>query len=154
MTVKLFSQLKNSDKHEVWIKRVNFWLLITLVFVLLIQVRSRSFIKESNWLVGETPKRDFCSMLATQMIRKNVSPILVEEGLYELISMDNYDALNFNGKEKLTGIWSNDKGCKVYLKDHLGTRSFDFILEDSEEHPYYWIVTKITEYELFEKEDV
>ena len=154
MAVNLFSQLKNFDGTQVWVKRINFGLLIILVCLLIYQGMGRTYVKESSWLVSETPRRDFCSMVASQIVQKNVSRILVEEGLFELITRNNYEALPFSGKEKLSGIWSNDKGCKVILKDELGLRSFDFTLEDSGKYPYYWLVTKIREHELFEKENL
>lgn len=112
------------------------------------------YTKEDSWIVSEAPKRDFCSMVARQLIEKKVSPKLLEEGLFNLVTNDNYKALPFTGIEKISAIWSNETSCKVLIKDELGLRSFDYYLNSNGTYPFYYQVEKITEHDIFEKEDV
>ncbi|MGZ3745422.1 MAG: hypothetical protein ACXVBQ_16280, partial [Pseudobdellovibrionaceae bacterium] len=62
-------------------------------------------------------------------------------------------ALYFDGDEQISSIWSNDEVCKVLVKTKNGLRSFDFFFDQSLEFHYFYKVKKITENELFEKEN-
>ncbi|HXH74373.1 MAG TPA: hypothetical protein VNJ08_05385 [Bacteriovoracaceae bacterium] len=86
-----------------------------------------------------------------QMIQKKLSSKLLEESLYDLVSRDQYSALLLSGEEKLTGVWSSDEACKVMIRGEV-PRSFDFYLTTSGSYPFYYLVQKITENELFDKE--
>ncbi len=154
MAIKLFSQIKEVGKNQGIVKKFNLWCSIALIYLLVTHINDRSFVKESEWLVTETPKRDFCSMVANQLIQKKASPVLFDDGLYELITRDNYQALPFNGKEIVSSVWTNTHGCKVYIKDDQLLRSLDFSMEESDEYPYYWIISRVRENEMFEREDV
>lgn len=137
-------------------KKWNFQMIlimfITLVLLLLYISHQRDFFVSSPYVTSEAPKRDFCSAVFSQMIEKKLSPKLLDEGLFELVSRDNYSALFLSGKEQIKGIWSSDDSCKVIiLGDYL--RAFDLMLDDSGEYPFHYIVTKITEHEFYTQEE-
>jgi len=111
------------------------------------------FIIESEGLSFDASKRDFCSLVTKQIIDKKLSKSIITESLYELVSRDNYKSLYFEGDEKINAVWSSDESCKVLVKTSDGLRSFDYFLEKNSENKFYYKVKKITENELFEKEN-
>lgn len=140
--------LEGSKRWSLQIICLNFF---TLVGVLIYVSHQRDFFIDSPYVTSEASKRDFCSAVMSQMIEKKLSPKLIDEGLFELVSRDHYAALYLSGKEKIKGIWSTDDSCKILIRED-NIRSFDFYLDDSGEYPFHYIVTKITEHELFDKE--
>lgn len=137
-------------------KKWNLQIILTFFAVtagLLIYVTNqRDFFISENFITSEAPKREFCSAVMTQMIAKKLSPKLLDEGLFELVTRDNYSALYLSGKESILGIWSTDNSCKVLFREEQ-LRAFDLILDDSGEYPFYYKVMKITEHDFFEKEE-
>lgn len=120
--------------------------------ILIYVTNQRDFFISETFITSEAPKREFCSAVMTQMIAKKLSPKLLDEGLFELVTRDNYSALYLSGKESILGIWSTDNSCKVlFRQEHL--RAFDLFLDDSGEYPFYYKVMKITEHDFFEKEE-
>ncbi len=111
------------------------------------------FITESEGLSFDASKRDFCSLVTKQIIDKSLSRHIITESLYELVSRDNYKSLYFEGDEKINAVWSSDESCKVLVKTSDGLRSFDYFLEKNSSNKFYYKVKKITENELFEKEN-
>jgi hypothetical protein len=88
-----------------------------------------------------------------QIIDKKLSKEIISESLYELVSRDNYKSLFFEGDEKVNAVWSSEESCKVLVKTSGGLRSFDYFLEKDSGNKFYYKVKKITENELFEKEN-
>ncbi len=111
------------------------------------------FISESEGLSFDASKRDFCSVLTKQIIDKKLSKSIITESLYELVTKDNYKDLYFEGDEKVSAVWSGEESCKVLVKTNTGLRSFDYFLEKDSKNKFYYKVKKITENELFEKEN-
>lgn len=150
--------MKNTFYHDKVIEGSKTWNFYVIVAVLIFQAimiiylsTQRDFIIESPYISNDASKRDFCSMVMSQMIERKLSSKLTSEGLYEVVTKDNYSSLYLKGSETIKAIWSNDDSCKLLIKgDYL--RSFDFYLEDSGEYPYHFVVQKITEHDLFEKE--
>lgn len=149
---KLFSNDKFQEKWEQWEVRVNLFLLACSLIVVIWALMSRVFVSESGLTDSGPSKRDFCSLITQQMIQKKLSPKLMTDSLFELVTRDNYASLYFSGKEKVTGIWSNDDSCKVLVSGE-SFRSFDLKLEMDGGYPFYYVVVKISENELFEKEE-
>lgn len=146
-----FYKDKVSEAAKRWSIKFNFLVFIIMMGVLIYVSHQRDFFISSAYITSEAPKRDFCSVVMAQMIEKKISPKLMDEGLYDLVTRDHYAALYLTGKEKITGIWSKDESCKVLINgEHL--RAFDFFLDGSGQYPYYYIVTKIREHEFFDKE--
>lgn len=135
-----------------WSLQIILLIFFTMVSVLIYISNQRDFLIDSPYITSEASKRNFCSAVISQMVEKKLSPKLLELGLYDLVSRDNYAALYLTGKEKIKGIWSNDDSCKVLIHgDYL--RAFDFVLDDSGEYPFHYVVTKITEHDFFDKEE-
>lgn len=122
--------------------------VLVMFFIFLFKL---SYTREGEWVVSEAPRRDFCMMVAKQLIEKKVSEKVMESGLYSLVTNDNYRALPFTGSEKVSAVWSNDNSCKVLIKDEIGLRSFNYVLNSDGSYPFYYQVEKIKEHELFEK---
>jgi hypothetical protein len=147
----LFSIDKDSEHRLDRAYKINLFLITMMIVVLIYVSTQRIFIKTAKLVSNEPSKRDFCELIMNQMIHKKLSKKLMKESLYEQVVANNYGVLLFSGKEKLTGIWSGQNKCKVIVRGD-GLRSFDFFLEESNEHPFYFEVFKITENDLFEGE--
>lgn len=111
------------------------------------------FINEREGLSFDASKSDFCSLVTKQIIDKRLSKEIISESLYELVTRDNYISLYFEGNEKVNAVWSSEESCKVLVKTSDGLRSFDYFLEKDSGNKFYYKVKKITENELFEKEN-
>ncbi len=111
------------------------------------------FINESEGLSFDASKRDFCTLITKQIINKKLSKEIMTESLYELVSRDNYKNIFFEGDEIISAVWSGEDACKVLVKTNEGLRSFDYFLEKGSGNKFYYKVKKITENELFEKEN-
>lgn len=107
------------------------------------------YFPDSSELVLEAPKKEFCNLAMNQMIQKKLSPHFIKEGLYELVTKNRYEALLLEGNETISGIWTDEKTCKVLLKNSSGLRSFDFFLDGSTNHKFFYQIQKIRENELF-----
>lgn len=140
-----------SDKKSLLYIRINLAISVLLIFLGLIKIRPL-YLKSDDGLASEASKRDFCALSMNQMIQKKLSPNLMSEGLFQLVTKNNYEALYLNGDESVSSVWSSQDQCKVLLKTNEGPRSFDFYLEGSSDFKFYYQVKKITENELFEKE--
>ena len=111
------------------------------------------FISESEGLSFDASKRDFFFFFTKRIIDKKLSKSIITESLYELVTKDNYKDLYFEGDEKVSAVWSGEDSCKVLVKTSTGLRSFDYFLEKDSKNKFYYKVKKITENELFEKEN-
>lgn len=138
------------DKKTIYSK-INLVISILLLILMLFKVK-KLFIEEEDGLSTEASKRDFCALSMNQMVQKKLSPNLMSEGLFQLVTKNNYEALYLKGDELVSSVWSSKDQCKVLLKTNEGLRSFDFQLEGSNEFKFYYQITKITENELFDKE--
>lgn len=151
--IQLFKDKINDEKISLLLK-VN--LLITcLMFGILLMGKSKQlFLSESGGLSHDASKRDFCTLVTTQLIEKKLSKKIVTESLYSLVTAENYKNLYFEGGEKLSGVWSGDERCKVLVKTNNGLRSFDYYFDQSMDFKYFYTVRKISENELYEKEGI
>lgn len=140
-----------SDKRSLLYIRINLAISVLLIILGLIKIRPL-YLKSEEGLASEASKRDFCVLSMNQMIQKKLSPNLMSEGLFQLVTKNNYEALYLNGDESVSSVWSSQYQCKVLLKTNEGPRSFDFHLEGSSDFKFYYQIKKITENELFEKE--
>ena len=135
-----------------WSLQIILLIFLTMGSLLIYVTNQREFFVSSPYITSEAPKREFCSAVMSQMIEKKLSSKLMEEGLFELVTRDNYGALYITGKEQIKGIWSTEESCKVLIRGEQ-LRAFDLYLDNSGQYPFYYIVTKITEHELFDKEN-
>lgn len=136
------------ENKILFISKINLVLLGLLLMLTFAKLKPL-FIPESSGLISEAPKIDFCSLSMNQMIQKKLSPHLIKEGLYELVTKNKYEALLLDGEESIAGIWSNENMCKVLLKTNNGLRSFDFFLSQSTDFKFFYQIQKIRENELF-----
>jgi len=149
--IQLFKDVIHDSKNSLLIK-INLGVTIVLLILMLVRIMPL-FLKVEDGLTNEASKRDFCAFSMKQIINRMLSPKLMSEGLFQLVVKDNYGALGFKGNEEVTNIWSSDKSCKLLLKTDDGMRSFDFYLNQSSDFKFYYQIQKITENELFEKEE-
>ncbi len=131
---------------------INLLIGILLLVICSIRVIPR-FFPDSSGLVVEAPKKEFCALAMNQMIQKKLSSHLIKEGLYKLVTRNRYEALLLDGNESISGIWTDEKNCKVLLKTSKGLRSFDLFLDGSTDHKFFYQIQKIRENELFEKQE-
>ncbi len=110
----------------------------------------KAFMPQAPLAVSVPPKRDFCYLSFTQILSKNLSPIFIEDSLFDLVSRDSYAAMRLNGDEKISFIYSGEEFCKVIIKDKVGLRSFDVFVNEDGGFPYYFKIWKIKEHELYE----
>jgi hypothetical protein len=127
-------------------------LILNLVVLINFSMEIHPTIQNASFENREETQRDFCFMAMTEMIQKKVSPKIINDELYALVKEDNYKNLLLSGKEKITGLWSRQKSCKLLIKDKI-IRSFDLFLEEDASHPFYFLIYRIRENELFEKEE-
>ena len=133
--------------------KLNFLISLVILFITFINFSKQLFIVEGEGLIFEASKRDFCSLVTTQLIEKKISKKIMTESLFGQVTSDNYKNLYFDGDEKISGIWSDDEACKVLVKTKSGLRSFDYYFDQGAENKFYYKVKKITENEFFEKEN-
>ena len=100
----------------------------------------------------DASKRDFCAMAINQMIHKKLSKKIITDGLYDLVSADNYKNMLFDEGDKVSSVWGGEGVCKVLVKTKDGLRSFDLFLEEGDEPEFHYQIQKIHENELYEKE--
>lgn len=148
--LQMFNDILSDKRSRLYI-RINVVISVLLIILALIKIRPL-YLKSEDGLASEASKRDFCALSMNQMIFKKLSPSLMSEGLFQLVTKNNYEALYLNGDESVSGVWSSQDQCKVLLKTNEGPRSFDFHLEGSSDYKFYYQIKKITENELFEKE--
>jgi hypothetical protein len=148
----LFSIDKKKMINDGLLFKTNLVIIFLTVIILLYICSQRIFIVQTDMLSNEVSKRDFCHLVMKQMINKKLSPKLIQDSLYNLITRNDYSALYIKGVEKIVGAWSGDDMCKVLIKGQT-LRSFDFYLTTSGEFPFYYQVRKITEHDLFEEEE-
>lgn len=149
--IQLFKDVIHDAKVSLLIK-VNLGLTIILLILMFFKTKPL-FLKSDEGLTTEASKRDFCAFSMKQIINRKLSSKLMNEGLFQLVVKDNYGALGFKGNEEVVSIWSSDTSCKVLLRTELGMRSFDFHLNQSNDFKFYYQIHKITENELFDKEE-
>ena len=150
--IQLFKD-KIKDEQISLLLKLNVLITIIVFIISLLNVSKQLFIVEGDGLIYEASKRDFCSLVTTQLIEKKLSRKIITESLFGQVINDNYKALYFDGEEKISGIWSSDEACKVLVKTKSGLRSFDYYFDQDKENKFYYKVKKITENELFEKEN-
>ncbi|MDO9181942.1 MAG: hypothetical protein Q7U04_06020 [Bacteriovorax sp.] len=146
---------KDKIKDEQISLLLKFNVLITLIVLVmsLFNVSKQLFITEAEGLTFDASKRDFCSLVTSQLIDKKISKKIVTESLFGLVAADNYKNLYFDGEETISAIWASDETCKVLVKTKTGLRAFDYFFDQSKDFKYYYKVKKITENEFFEKEN-
>lgn len=148
--IKLFQDVLDDKKSSIYVK-FNAGVSLILLVLMFFKVKPL-FIREETGLSSEASKRDFCALSMNQMIQRKLSPKLMSEGLFQLVTKNNYEALYLNGDESVSSVWSSKDKCKVLLKTNEGPRSFDLHLDGSNDFKFYYQIRKITENELFEKE--
>lgn len=110
------------------------------------------FVTQAEGLSLEASKRDFCTMALNQMINKKLSKKIVTDGLFELVTAENYKNMFFSMEDKVSSVFTGENSCKALVKTKDGLRSFDLYLEQSDESEFYYQINKIHENELYEKE--
>lgn len=150
---QLFKDKLNDEKIGLLLK-INILITVVILLISLVSGKKQLFLSESEGLTKEASKRDFCSLITSQLIEKKLSRKIITESLFSLVTADSYKALYFEGDEKISGIWSGDKSCKVLVKTKNGLRSFDYFFDQSMDFKYFYQVKKISENELFDKEGV
>lgn len=150
--IQLFKDKIKDEKISLLLK-FNVLITFILLAISLTSVSKQFFLIEAEGLTLDAPKRDFCALVTIQLIEKNLSNRIITESLFGLVTSDNYKALYFEGDEKISGLWTNDETCKVLVKTKNGLRSFDYYFDQSMEFKYFYKIRKISENELFEKEN-
>lgn len=150
--IQLFKDKVKDEKISLLLV-LNFLFTIIVLVISLFNVTKQLFLVEAEGLTIDASKRDFCSLVTTQLIEKKLSKKIITESLFGLVTSDNYKALYFNGDEKISGIWSSDDSCKVLVKTKAGLRSFDYFFDQSKDFNYFYQVKKISENDLYEKEN-
>lgn len=150
--IQLFKDKVKDEKISLLLV-LNFIFTIIVLVITLLNVTKQLFLVEASGLTIDASKRDFCSLVTTQLIEKKLSKKIITESLFGLVASDNYKALYFDGDEKVSGIWSSDDSCKVLVKTKTGLRSFDYFFDQSKEFKYFYQVKKISENDLYEKEN-
>ncbi len=150
--IQLFKDKIKDEKLNLLLN-VNLLLTFIVMLISLANVSKQLFIVETDGLTTDASKRDFCSLVTNQLIEKKLSRKIMTESLFTLVSSNNYQSIYFDGEEKISGIWSSDDSCKVLVKAKSGLRSFDYYFDQNKENKFYYKVKKITENELFEKEN-
>jgi hypothetical protein len=112
------------------------------------------FISEAQGLSVDASKRDFCSMAINQMIHKKLSKKIIDDGLYDLVTEENYKNMLFDEEDKVSSVFNGEDICKVLVKTKDGLRSFDLFLEVGADSDFHYQIKKIHENELFEKESM
>ncbi len=151
--IQLFKDKIKDEKLGLLLK-ANLLITCLMFGILLVGKSKQFFLSESEGLSHDASKRDFCALVTTQLIEKKLSKKIVTESLFPKITDDNYKNLYFEGGEKLSGVWSGDERCKVLVKTTDGLRSFDYYFDQSMDFKYFYMVKKISENELYEKEGV
>lgn len=150
--IQLFKD-KIKDEKITLLILINVLFTFIVLVISLFNVSKQLFITEAEGLTFDASKRDFCSLVTGQLIDKKISKKIFTEGLFNLVTADNYKNLYFDGEEKVTAVWTSDETCKVLVRTKTGLRSFDYFFEESKDFKYYYKVNKITENEFFEKEN-
>lgn len=150
--IQLFKDKVKDEKISLLLV-LNFLFTMIVLVISLFNVTKQLFLVEAVGLSIDASKRDFCSLVTTQLIEKRLSKKIITESLFGLVVSDNYKALYFDGDEKISGIWSSDDSCKVLVKTKAGLRSFDYFFDQSKEFKYFYQVKKISENDLYEKEN-
>lgn len=150
--IQLFKDKIKDEKISLLLK-LNVLITFILLVISLTSVSKQFFLIEAVGLTLDASKRDFCSLVTIQLIEKNLSKRIITESLFGLVTSDNYKALYFEGDEKISGLWANDETCKVLVKTKKGLRSFDYFFDQSMEFKYFYKIRKISENELYEKEN-
>lgn len=148
--IKVFQDVVNEKKVALYAK-FNFCVSVILLVLMFVKLRPL-FLTEEAGLSTEASKRDFCALSMNQMIQRKLSPKLMSEGLFQLVTKNNYEALYLKGDESVSSVWTSKDRCKILLKTSEGPRSFDLHLDESSNFKFYYQIKKITENELFEKE--
>ncbi len=151
--INLFKD-KLSDVHISLLLKINILITFFILVISLYGSSKRLFLSESEGLTKDASKRDFCSLVTNQLIQKKLSSKLITESLFSLVTAENYKALYFEGDEKISGVWSGEESCKVLVKTQIGLRSFNYYFDQSMDFKYFYQVKKISENELFDKEDI
>lgn len=147
-----FYKDKVLEGSKKWSLQIILLLFLVTGSLVVYVTNQREFFVSEPFITSEAPKREFCSVVVSQIIQKKLSFKLMDEGLFDLVTRDNYGALYLTGKEKVLGVWSTDKSCKVIIGGEQ-FRAFDFFLDNSAQYPFYYKVTKITEHDYFDKEE-
>ena len=154
--IQLFKD-KIKDEKISFFLMINTFLNIVILIIVLISVLTnftkQYFLVEAEGLTLDASKRDFCSLFTNQLIEKKVSKKIITESLFDLVTTHNYQALYFEGDEKISGVWPSEDACKVLVKTKTGLRSFDYYFDQSRDFKYFYKVKKITENDFFEKEN-
>lgn len=150
--IQLFKDKVKDEKISLLLV-LNFIFTIIVLVISLFNVTKQLVLVEAEGLTTDASKRDFCSLVTTQLIEKKLSKKIITENLFGLVTNDNYKALYFDGEEKISGIWSSDDSCKVLVTTKTGLRSFDYFFDQSKEFKYFYQVKKISENDLYEKEN-
>ena len=150
--IQLFKD-KIKDEKITLLILINFLFTFIVLVISLLNVSKQLFITEAEGLTFDASKRDFCSLVTGQLIDKKISKKIMTEGLFNLVTADNYKNLYFDGEEKVSAVWTSDETCKVLVRTKTGLRSFDYFFLESKDYKYYYKVNKITENEFFDKEN-
>ena len=122
---------------------------LILVVVLVGTIKLKTHYLKSSPYTSTTPiKIDLCHHVMNSILNKSVHPQMVTKQIKTALVESEYKALELKFDEKLMHVFDSTKGCKVILKDSLGLRAFDFILDESDLSPFYYKVAQITEHEI------
>jgi hypothetical protein len=147
---KLFSDRFNQAATPSRLLYVTLVIVCAAMLSLLYVGSQRMFVEEAKGLSDEASKKDFCNLAMNQIIKKKLSVKLMDEGLYDLVSKNDFHEMYLTGAEKIKSIWSDKDKCKIFIKGDGDARVFDFVLSDSGDFPFFYKVQKISEHELFE----
>lgn len=116
--------------------------ILVLAGIVLICVMNILTLKNSTtWILSDgrtslkPSKSDFCLHFGTQLVSKRVSDKIVAEDIFSSISNNKYSAFEFDGSERVFGVFENEAGCEVSIKDTLGIRVFKIGIRDNKRWP-------------------
>lgn len=149
MLIKTFRKLKeNKELSAIAILSVSNLILAILVVVHL--SLKTHFIPPSEYTSMTPVKEDFCAQAFKSIIDRKPHPLMMSQTIQIALKQSKYNALELNLGDELKYVFSTSKGCKVIVKDDIGLRQFDLVLDTGEKYPFYFEITEIHEEDIKE----
>jgi len=109
------------------------------------------YINKSPYTNQAPFKEDFCYQAFQSILDKKAHLHMMSKKIKNTLTLSKYKAMDLNSSEKISYVFTTTKGCKVITKDSIGLRQFDLILEENENHPFYYLLTQIHEEDIQEE---
>lgn len=120
--------------------------------LLLLTTLFDAFFNKTTFIIGDKisntpPLENFCSLIGDQILSKKLSKKLTNENVFNVLSANNYEILEFNGREKLMGTHANheDKTCLLFIRDDLGVRTLSMSIDEGSSNFAYYKIQSLKE---------